>query len=189
MFKTEDFPSTDVRRLERHLNVAPIDLRQARFNTALRGFNRTEVTTFLDAAAEGYDHAVRENERLRQEVVRLEALLNQFRELEGSLKNTLMSAQKIADDMRENASQEAARLVREAEGKAELSMQKARADAEEVEREIDALKLKRREAETAIEATISALNNTLEFVRERDRRERDERVVPHRPRVDVLRPA
>ncbi len=63
-----------------------------------------------------------------------------------------MSAQKVADDMRETAQQEAARLVREAEGRAELLMQKAQARVEDVEREIDGLKLKRREAETNIEA-------------------------------------
>ena len=192
MFKPEDILSTDARRstgTERHMNVTPIDVRQARFGTALRGFNRTEVTAFLDAAAEGYDHAMRENDRLRQEIVRLEASLNQYRDVEGSLKNTLMTAQKVADDMRENATQEAARIVKDAEAKGELAVQKARADAEVVEREIDALKLKRRDAETAIESTISALSNTLEFIQERDRREREERIVPHRPRVDVLRPA
>ena len=103
---------TDVRRLpmpERTLTVTPLDLRQAKFGTAMRGFDRAEVTTFLLEAADGYEQALRENERLRQETVRLEASLNQHRELEGSLKSTLMSAQKVADDMRENANQEAAR--------------------------------------------------------------------------------
>ena len=57
-----------------------------------------------------------------------------------------------------------------------------------IQREIDSLRLKRREAETAIESTIATLRNTLEFVREQD--QRDDKVVAHRPRVDTAtRPA
>jgi cell division initiation protein len=187
MLKTDEH-TTDARRLpapERHLTVTPLDLRQPRFGTAMRGFDRNEVAAFLEEAATDYENALRENDRLRQEIVRLEASINQFRELEGSLKSTLMSAQKVADDMRENAAQEAARIVRDAEGRAELLLQKAQARLEDVEREIDGLRLKRREAETSIEATISTLHNTLEFVREQERRDRDNRVVPHRPRIEV----
>jgi cell division initiation protein len=158
-------------------------MRQARFSTAIRGFDKADVTTFLQEAAEGFDQALRENERLRMEIVRLEASLNQFRELEGSLKTTLMSAQKIADDMRENAQQEATRLVREAEGRVELMMQKTQARTEDIEREIDGLRIKRREAEMNLESTIAALHNTLDFIREQDRRERDDRIVQHRPKI------
>ncbi len=170
---------------DRRLAVSPIDMRQARFGSSMRGFDRTEVTAFLLEASEGFEHALRENDRLRQEIARLEAALAQHRDLEHSLKTTLMSAQKVADDMRENAAHEAARLVREAEGRAELLVGRAQARAEDVQREIDGLRLKRREAETSIESTISALHNTLEFVREQDRRERADRdrtdnVVPHR---------
>jgi hypothetical protein len=56
-------------------------------------------------------------------------------------------------------------------------MHKAQMRAEDVQREIDGLKLKRKDAETAVEATIQALRNTLEFVREQDAREREERVT------------
>ena len=187
MLKTEDSAqTTDARRLpspERHLTISPLDMRQPRFGTAMRGFDRTEVTAFLEEASTDYENALRENERLRGEIVRLEASLNQFRELEGSLKATLMSAQKVGDDMRLNATNEAARIVREAEGRADLLIEKAQGRLEDIEREIDGLRLKRREAEVSIEATISTLHNTLDFVREQERRERENKVVPHRPHV------
>lgn len=187
MFKSDDLtPNTDARRLpspERHMSVTPLDMRQAKFGTAIRGFDKIEVATFLQEAADGFEQALRENERLRQEIVRLEASLTHFRDLEGSLKSTLINAQKVADDMRENAVQEAARLVREAEGRADLTLQKAQSQAEDIEREIDGLRIKRREAETNLESTISALNNTLDFIREQDRREREDRILFHRPKI------
>ena len=165
------------------ISITPLDMRQARFTTAIRGFDKTDVATFLQEAAEGFDHALRENERLRMEIVRLEASLQQFRELEGSLRTTLMTAQKVADDMRENAQQEAERIIREAEGRAELTLQRTQAKTEDIEREIDGLRVKRREAETNLETTIAALHNTLDFIREQDHRERDDRVVQHRPKI------
>lgn len=190
MFKPEDAHQQPVetRRVmsaERHgVTVSALDLRQARFATCMRGYDRNEVMTFLEEAADGYDQTLRENERLRMEIVRLEASLAQFRDLEGSLKNTLMSAQKVADDMRENASQEAERLVREAEGRSKLLLQTTQARLEDVQRDIDGLKMKRREAEASVEATITSLHHTLDFIREQ--REREERVVQHRPRTESV---
>jgi cell division initiation protein len=174
---------------ERNISVTPLDMRQARFTAAFRGFDKADVTSFLQEAAEGFDQAMRENERLRTEIVRLEASLHQFRELEGNLKTTLVTAQKVADDMQEHARQEAQRIVREAEGRAELMLQKAQATTEDIQREIDGLRIKRREAETNLEATISALHNTLDFIREQDGREREDRVVHHWPKAATTRPA
>src|SRR4029453_13162079 len=42
---------------ERVMRIAPLDLRQQRFRTALRGFDRTEVVAFLTEAADDYEHA------------------------------------------------------------------------------------------------------------------------------------
>jgi len=172
---------------ERPMKVTPLDVRQSRFKTSMRGYDKTEVTALLEAVADDYENALRENDRLRQEVSRLEAVLTQHRELEGSLKSTLISAQKVADDLRDTAQAEALRIVREAEGRAELLQQKALARIEDVQREIDGLKMKRRETETGVEALISTLQNTLEFIR--DQESRDDRLVAHRPIVEIARHA
>jgi cell division initiation protein len=166
------------------MNINPLDLRQQKFSTALRGFDRIEVTSFLMAAADDYEQALREADRLRQEVSRVEAVLDEYREHERNLKSTLMSAQKLAEDIRANAEEESRRLLREAQSRSDLLLEKAQARLEDIQRQIDGLKLKRRDVETAIEATIQTLHNTLDFVREQDAREREERVLLHRPRGD-----
>jgi cell division initiation protein len=192
MLNNEDLtPAVETRRLpspDRHSAPTPLDVRQAKFSTSMRGYERAEVNAFLLEAADGYEQASRENERLRQEVARLEASLSQYRELEGALKGALMSAQKVSDDMKETASLDAARIIREAEGRAELITQKAQAALEDVQREIDGLRLKRRESEVALESIIAALHNTLEFVREQDQREHH-RVIPHRAILNVAQSA
>ena len=183
-------PTTaDTRRLpapDRSLKVTPLDLRQMKLSTAMRGYDKAEVTQLLLEAADGYEQALRDNDKLRTDLIRMEAALTQHRELEGSLKTTLMSAQRVSDDMRDNANSEAARIIREAEGKAELLLQRAQARVEDVQREIDALTVKRREAETGVETIISVLHNTLDFIRQQEQRERAfDNVVPHRPRMEA----
>jgi hypothetical protein len=79
-----------------------------------------------------------------------------------------MTAQKVADDMRENATHEAARIVKDAEAKGELAARRRAPTPRWSSARFDALRLKRRDAETAIESTISALSNTLEFIQERE---------------------
>lgn len=165
------------------MNVSPLDLRQQRFRRAVRGFDRVEVTTFLAAVADDYEQALRETDRLRQELAKSEAALNEHREHEKNLRNTLLTAQKLSEDIKTSAEQEGQRIIKEAEGRASLLLEKAQARVEDVQREIDGLKLKRRDVETTIESTIQALKNTLEFVREQESRERDDKILFHRPRI------
>ena len=75
------------------MNVSPLDLRQQRFRKRVRGFDRVEVTSLLHAVADDYEAALRETDRLRQDVARLEAMLNEHREHERNLRNTLLTAQ------------------------------------------------------------------------------------------------
>jgi cell division initiation protein len=164
------------------MKVSPLDLRQLRFRTTFRGFDRAEVLALLAEVADDYEHALRDVDLLRQEVSKMDALLNQHREHERDLRNTMMTAQRLSDDMRANADAQAKQIVREAEGRSDLLLQKTQARLEDVQREIDGMKLKRREVENSLEASIATLRSTLEFVREQEQRERDEKILRHRPR-------
>ena len=176
------------------MNVSPLDLRQQRFRKSFRGFDPVEVTAFLAAVADDYEQALRETDRLRQDLMRMETVLNQHREHERNLQATMMTAQKLSDEIKGNSEAEGRRIVaaadaeaklimREAEGRSVLLLEKTQARLEDIQREIDGLKLKRKDVEITIEASIQTLRNTLEFVREQETREREERVVPHRPRL------
>ena len=164
------------------MNVSPLDLRQQKFSTALRGFDKVEVTSLLLAVADDYEQALREADRLRQDVQNMERKLHEHRESEKNLTTTLMAAQKLADDIKANAVEEGRRIIREAEGRSALLLEKTQARLEDIQREMDGLKLKRKDVETTIEATIQTLRNTLEFVREQDTRDREEKILLHRPR-------
>ena len=164
------------------MNVSPLDLRQQRFRAAFRGFNKIEVTSFLAAVADDYEQALRETDKLRQDLARIEAVLAEHREHDKNLRATLTTAQKLSDDIKANAELEARRILREAEGRSELLLDKTQSRLEDIQREIDGLKLKRRDVETSIESTIQTLRNTLEYVHEQEAREREDKILFHRPR-------
>ena len=91
-----------------------------------------------------------------------------------------MTAQRLADEMKDAAQNEAKMIVREAQGRADLLLQKAQARLEEIERDINELRLRRRGVEGSLEASIQTLYHALEFIREQDHPE--EKVLLHRPR-------
>ncbi|MGH9373914.1 MAG: DivIVA domain-containing protein [Vicinamibacterales bacterium] len=177
---------------ERLMRVAPLDLRQQRFKTVMRGFDKTEVVAFLTEAADDYEHALREIDRLRQDLVRLEALLGEHREREANLRNTLLTAQRLADEIKEHAQNEAKLVIKEAQGRAGLLLERSQVRLEEVERDINEMRLRRRGVESSLEASIQALYHALEFIREQARPDGqgrpDDKVVPHRPRLGTDAP-
>jgi cell division initiation protein len=152
----------------RVMRIAPLDLRQQKFKTAYRGFDKTEVVAFLTEAADDYEHALREIDRLRQDLGRMEALLADHREREVTLRNTLTTAQKLSDELKEAAHNEAKMIVREAQGRSDLLLQQAQARFHQIERDIAELRLRRRGVEGSLESSIQALYHALEFIREQD---------------------
>ena len=164
------------------MNVSPLDLRQQRFRTSFRGFDKVEVTSLLSAAADDYEHALKETDKLKQEVARLEGMLREQRDQEASLKAMLLTATKIGEDIKTTAEEEAKRILREAHGRSDLLLEKTQSRLEDVQRETDGLRLKRRDVEASIESTIQALRNALDYVREQEARDREEKILLHRPR-------
>lgn len=165
---------------ERVMRISPLDLRQQRFRTAFNGFDKTEVVALLTEAADDYEHALREIDRLRQDLVRTESILTEHRDREANLRNTLLTAQRLADEIKDVAQSESKLIIREAQGRADLLLQKAQARLGDVERDINEMRLRRRGVEGTLEGSIQALYHALEFIREQERP--DEKVLIHRPR-------
>ncbi len=183
-------PAERPQRTERPMRVSPLDMRQPHFRTSMRGFDRTDVVTFLAEASNDFEQSLRENDRLRTEIVRLEAMLQEHRDRETNLRNTLLTAQRLADEVKEAAQTESKIIIREAQGRADLLLQKAQARLEEIERDINELKLRRGDAEGQLEGAIQALYRALEFIRDQDQNRADDNLLLHRPRqADASAPA
>ncbi|MEW5850379.1 MAG: DivIVA domain-containing protein [Myxococcota bacterium] len=107
------------------MKITPLDIQQQRFRSVWRGLDRAEVDAFLNLVASEVEALVRENHDLKEELRRARNMLDQFREREQALKETMITAQKITDDIKHAARKDAEIVVGQAELEAEKILQNA----------------------------------------------------------------
>ena len=112
----------------------------------------------------------------------MEAVSAVHREHAWNLRSTQTTTEKLADAIKRHADQEAGRLVREAAGRADFLHERLCARLDDVQRDIDALRLQRTDVQTSIEATIQALRGTVADVSRHETQEREDKILRHRPR-------
>lgn len=98
--------------------LTPMDIHNREFKrAALRGYKESEVDEFLDLVVADYEKLMRENERLKEQARYNEKELTHYRNLEKNLQDTLVVAQKTADEVvsaaKKNAKEMRENAVRE----------------------------------------------------------------------------
>lgn len=94
--------------------IRPVDLRRKEFKSGFRGYDANQVDDFLDEVADEFERTFAENQRLSEEMTSLQERMQQFEDLETSIREALIHAQQVARDLRQNAGKEAELIVREA---------------------------------------------------------------------------
>ena len=148
------------------MKITPLDIQQAQFRVRFRGFDMVEVDNFLDLVANELEELLRENNRLQEED---RQKLERIQELEGAekdLRNALISAQQICEEMKNNARKEGELIVEEAKGNAKRIVEEAHAQAAQIGAEITQLKRQRTEFEASLRATLETHSRLLEASRE-----------------------
>lgn len=112
------------------MSLTPVEIRHVRLGRRPLGYDRKAVDRLLEEVAASFEVVWRERADLRDHLERVEAEVVRFRDLEGLLKKTLLSAERAAEDLRAQARREADLIVEEARVKA-----REIANTAEVERE------------------------------------------------------
>lgn len=148
------------------MKLTPADIQRQSFSSRFRGFDRDEVRAFLAAVAEEMAAVQREEDATEQQLRHLELIVNEHREREAILKNTLLTAQKAAEDIRETARKEAETIVKQADLQGDRLLELAQNRAHEVERGILELRGHRTALRTDIRALITRLTHLLDLQEE-----------------------
>jgi cell division initiation protein len=144
------------------MRLSPIDIRQQQFTTKLlRGFDRQEVDAFLDDVADDYEGVLRDNATLREQLASYEERVRGLGETEKTLKDTLVTTQRVAEEMKEGAKRDAQLIVREATLNADKMVEEARAEEAKLRVEIQTLKRLRRQLIEELRATVERYDRTL----------------------------
>ncbi len=97
------------------MKISPMDIQRQTFARRLRGLDPEEVRTYLALVAEEVAALQHERDDLARQLQHIKVLLEEHRERETILKNTLLTAQKLSEDIRDNARKQSESVVREAE--------------------------------------------------------------------------
>ena len=100
------------------MSLTPVEIRHLKPRRALFGYEREAVDCLLEEIAASFEHVWRERADLRDEVEELEGELARHREIESALRSTLLSAERMADDVRAQAHREAEVIIAEARARA-----------------------------------------------------------------------
>lgn len=147
------------------MKITPLDIRQKRFESSFRGFSQREVEAFLELVAGEFEEVVKENIALKEEGKRVQARLEQHVERERTLQETMVTAQRISGDLKENARKEADIIVASAEHQAEKIVQDAHGKLVQVVSDINELKRQRVQFESQIRSVVDAHVKLLETFR------------------------
>jgi cell division initiation protein len=126
--------------------ITPVDIQHKTFKKALQGYDRAEVDQFLDEVIETLEDDAQHRAALDAEIADLKERISHFKAMEESLHNTLVLAQRTADEVKASAHKEAD-LIRE---QARLASEREIASYNEAIAEV------RREHQRAIEASEKA---------------------------------
>src|SRR4029077_17709546 len=95
--------------------ITPLEIQKMRFSQKMRGYDPTEVEGFLAVLAEELSTRIAQADKMERENRYYRQRLEETEHREHQLQQTLLRAQKVSDDITNNARQEAALMVREAE--------------------------------------------------------------------------
>jgi len=163
------------------MGITPLDIRQKQFTLRLfRGLDPSEVDAFLEDVTESFEAALKENEAQRERIASLEAEVASYKSSERSLKDTLMAAQKMSEDMKGAADREAKLKLKEAELETEKLLRNANVELGRTREEIAELKRIKERFSMRVRGIIEEHLKMLEY-ESRQTEDEPARPAPKRP--------
>jgi cell division initiation protein len=153
------------------MRITPLDIQQKQFPMKFRGFDVEEVFAFLEVIREEMEDLLRENANLKENVQRLEGQIKDYKEMETTLRETLLTAQQMAEDYKTNARKEAELVVKEAELRADTMLKDTQEKVIKIHEDIVDLKGIRRHFKEEIKRLVEGHLKMLEFDKEREEEE------------------
>lgn len=136
------------------MRITPIDIQQHQFKSRLMGYDKAGVDQYLEILAGEIERILRQNQDLQEELARTRSTLNEMREREATLKETLLTTQKVTDELKANARREAELVLTEAELRAERLMHGAEERRLQLLDEIQEIRRQKIDFETSLRSLL-----------------------------------
>jgi len=144
------------------VKISPLDVRRQVFRKTMRGCDPEEVRTFLEMVANELENAMQERAMLSERCQMQEQRLDEYRQLEQSMRNSLVTADRIATESRDASERESQRVIQDAHARAERILGDARERLQGLVQEIEALRAKREVFVNRFRALLESQNAILD---------------------------
>lgn len=165
--------------------ITAMDIESQEFNRKMRGYDTQEVRLYLQSVAEEVERLNLEHGRMREEVGQLRTELEQLRSRDRTLQETLVSAQRVTEEIKDRARAEGELMVKDARLRADEIVRQARVQLAQLEGDIGRTRAEREQLEQSLRGVIEQHQSLLEM-RRQSRTEPDNlRVMPGRVDSEV----
>ncbi|TNF54205.1 DivIVA domain-containing protein [bacterium] len=156
------------------MRITPLDIQQKQFPVKFRGFDEEEVDAFLELVREEMEELLRDNASLREESKKYEKQVKEYKSMESTLRETLVSTQQMVDEYKNNAQKNAELIIKDAELRADEILKSAQEKILKIHEDITNLKGIRRHFKEELKRLIESHLSMLEFDKEREVETSDE---------------
>jgi cell division initiation protein len=139
------------------VRLTPLDIQQQQFKgKMLGGLDPDDVDAFLQLVSQEMEALVRENTELKEQAQRNAEQVHELTQREVTLRETMLAAQRISEEMKSNAQKEATLLISEAELKGERILKDAEQRLVQLNGQIHEIRRQKLQFETALKSLIES---------------------------------
>lgn len=121
--------------------ITPLDIENKKFaKQMMNGYNVDEVDDFLDELTLDYGKLYKENAELKAQREEIDSNVGKYKNIENTIQNTLIMAQKTADEVQEVAKKQAEQIIKDAEFQAKNSVEELNTQILLKQKELEDLK-------------------------------------------------
>ncbi len=137
------------------MKISPLDIQQQQFKGKMfGGLDSDDVDSFLQQVAEQVEELVRENTDLKEQNRRMTAEADELKQREADLRQTMLAAQRVMEEMKANADKEARLVISEAEMKAEKIVAEAEKSLVQLNNQIQDLRREKMKFESSLKSLL-----------------------------------
>ena len=125
------------------MRITPLDVRKQEFRKIMRGLDADEVYAFLSTVADEYEAVLNDNKALRERLLELDDKVQEYRSIERTLRDTLLTAERVTVDAKDNARREASLIIKEAQLEAQKSLRDISSEGARLRQEVQRLRSQR----------------------------------------------
>lgn len=108
------------------MGITPMDIQDKEFERAFRGYEMEDVDEFLDQVAKDLEELLKENAELKEKVSFMQDKNKDYIQMEDTMRNAIVVAQKAADEVKQTALKEAETVKNDALREARQIIEDAR---------------------------------------------------------------